>query len=503
MDLPWLRRALSLCLRPCASARYEARLFYGKVRRWLLGDHLWLPTTHPMSPELKAYGFVPWAVLILAILMLWVAGFAWYHLHCLRSDFTVAQSGSFHLAEHVPDKMLALSETLRGLGVPPNPVGIARFQSQAADMKLWLRTNRLSVTTAHQRELLGRIEAALDDYVATTTRLVQENPPGASSAPPNSVFERGEQEASPIPALTLELRTAEQAALVRFVEESRGSLRDLSYHVFVSVTVAIALGFAAFHLIQVARIAPLRAKLLQSHSIMEQQERLASLGTLAAGVAHEVRNPLTAIKVRLHSLKRATPGNASAADDLGVIQNEIKRLERFVGDFMQIASGSKPHIQTVAAVTLFEQLQRLLGPQLEAAGIRWQIEAPPEICVRADPQQLEQVLINLIQNAAENTPRGGSITLRAATSQARSPSGTTTGTVLEVADTGKGIPPEVAKRLFDPFFSTKERGTGLGLSVAAGIVHRHGGLIQYQTKVGQGTTFSIILPHTAASKHES
>jgi signal transduction histidine kinase len=456
-----------------------------------------------MNPELKAYGFVPWAVLMLAILMLWAAGFAWYHLECLRNEFRVVQSGTFHLAEHVPEKMLALNETLRGLGVPPDPAVLADFQRQAAEMKLWLRTNSLSVTTAHQRELLSRIEAALDDYVATTTRIVQENPRDASSAPPKSVLERVEQEASPIPALSLELRTAEQAALARFVEESRGSLRDLCYYVLVSVAVALALGFAAFHLIQVARIAPLKAELVQSHSIMEQQERLASLGTLAAGVAHEVRNPLTAIKVRLHSLKRATPGNPSAADDLSVIQDEIKRLERFVGDFMQIASTSKPQMQTVAATTLFEQLNRLLGRQLDAAGIRWQIEAPAEICVRADPQQLEQVLINLIQNAAENTPRGGSITLRAATCQTPFPSGTTAGTVLEVADTGKGIPPEVAKRLFDPFFSTKERGTGLGLSVAARIVHRHGGLIQYQTKVGQGTTFSIILPGPAASKHES
>lgn len=278
---------------------------------------------------------------------------------------------------------------------------------------------------------------------------------------------------------------------------------NLYTHVLVSVGVALVLALAILRLIHVARIAPLEAKLVQSHSILEQQEKLASLGTLAAGVAHEVRNPLTAIKVRLHSLKRATPGNPSAADDLGVIHDEIKRLERIVGDFLQFAHPSAPQMRTFAAATLFEQLKRLLGPQLEAAGIRWQIEAPPEVCVRADPQQLEQVLINLIQNAAENTPRGGSITLRAGTCQAPQHSGPAPGTVLEVVDTGKGIPPAVARRLFDPFFSTKESGTGLGLSIAAGIVGKHGGLIQYKTKVGLGTTFSVILPGAAESKHES
>ena len=154
-------------------------------------------------------------------------------------------------------------------------------------------------------------------------------------------------------------------------------------------------------------------------------------------------------------------------------------------------------MQTFAVSTLFERLQHLLGPQLEAAGLRWQIEAPPEILVRADPEQLGQVLINLLQNAADNTPRGGCITLRARTHQGRLPSGTAPGTVFEVTDTGKGIAPEVEKRLFDPFFSTKPTGSGLGLSIAARIVHQHGGTIQYRTSVGHGTTFTVILPGSA------
>ena len=123
--------------------------------------------------------------------------------------------------------------------------------------------------------------------------------------------------------------------------------------------------------------------------------------------------------------------------------------------------------------------------------------------MRADLQQIEQVLINLIQNAAENTNRGGSITLRAGTCQARWPSGMAAATVLEVADTGKGIAPEAAKRLFDPFYSTKKSGTGLGLSIAARIVEQHGGLLQYQSELGRGTTFSVILPAAEESKHGS
>jgi signal transduction histidine kinase len=454
-----------------------------------------------MIAKLKAYGLAPLVVLLAAVLMVWAGAFAWRNLNHLREVLSVVQSPSFHLAEHVSQKMLALNQMLRGLGVPPDPVVMADFQRQAAEMKLWVRTNRPSVTSAPQRDILDRIEAALDDYVMRTTRIVEENTRAASGAKPTSVLDQVEQEASPIPALALELRAAEQAALDRFVKDSRRSMGNLYFHVLVSVGVALVLGLAALRLIHVARIAPLQAKLVQSHSLLAQQENLAALGTLAAGVAHEVRNPLTAIKLRLNSLKRATPGNPSATDDLAVINTEIKRLERIVNDVLQFARPPAPRLQTFAARTLFEQLQHLLGPQLEAAGIRLQLEALPETTVRADPQQLQQVLMNLVQNAADNTPRAGSITLSAAACQAPLPSGTGPGTILEVTDTGKGIPPEVAKRLFEPFFTTKPTGTGLGLSIAARIVHQHGGLIQYRTRVGHGTTFSVILPSAVESNH--
>ena len=441
--------------------------------------------------------------MVLAVLMVWVGGWVWHQLDRLRKDFSVVQSESFHLAEHLEEKMLTLKETLRSLDIRPDPAVMADFRRQTADMKRWVQTNRSSVISAQQRDVLDRIEAAFDVYVMKVNPILEENMQVASSTKPRPVLERVEPEAAQVLGLARELRVAEQAALDGFVKDSRRSMGNLYTHILVSVGLAFVLGLAALRLIHIARIAPLKAELVQSHSILEQKEKLASLGTLAAGVAHEVRNPLTAIKVRLHSLKRALAGNPSANEDLSVIHNEIKRLERIAGDFLEFARPSAPRRQTFAAAVLFEQVKRLLGPQLEDAGIRWKIEAPPEVCVRADLQQIEQVLINLIQNAVESTERGGSITLRAGTCQTRWPSGTAAATVLEVADTGKGIAPEAAKRLFDPFYSTKTGGTGLGLSIAARIVEKHGGLLQYQTELGHGTTFSIILPGAEESKHGS
>jgi signal transduction histidine kinase len=114
--------------------------------------------------------------------------------------------------------------------------------------------------------------------------------------------------------------------------------------------------------------------------------------------------------------------------------------------------------------------------------------------IQVDPEQIKQVLINLVQNAADSIAHDGTITLRARQDRKPLSNGETDVVILEVTDTGKGIPPEIEKRLFDPFFTTKDTGTGLGLSIAAGIVQNHGGALQYQTHVHHGTTFGIVLP---------
>jgi signal transduction histidine kinase len=130
------------------------------------------------------------------------------------------------------------------------------------------------------------------------------------------------------------------------------------------------------------------------------------------------------------------------------------------------------------------------------------VEPAPKVWIQVDPQQMEQVLINLVQNAAESIERDGTITLRARSSVARLGGRSRPVVILEVADTGKGMPPAVQKRLFDPFFTTKESGTGLGLPIAARIVEKHGGVLQCHTEVGRGTTFGIVLPRMEKDKNE-
>jgi signal transduction histidine kinase len=244
-------------------------------------------------------------------------------------------------------------------------------------------------------------------------------------------------------------------------------------------------------------IAPLRVKLVESQALAERQEKLASLGMLAAGVAHEIRNPLTAIKAWLFiQQKNFQPGSAEQAD-AEIIANEVNRLERIVKDVLLFARPSEPHLKNLPAGEPLRQVQALLGPQLEKARIRLTCEDGISARINIDTQQIQQVLINLIQNAADSIGQNGTITLRARNGTPRRSDGLGETVILEVADTGKGISPEVEKRLFDPFFTTKESGTGLGLSIAARIVQKHGGALQYQTQQHRGTTFGIVLPKAA------
>lgn len=241
-------------------------------------------------------------------------------------------------------------------------------------------------------------------------------------------------------------------------------------------------------------IAPLRVKLSESRALGARQEKLAALGTLAAGVAHEIRNPLTAINVRLHSLKKHLIPDSSAYEDAQVIGHEILRLERIVQDFLQFARPAEPRFLTVSADSLLARVRALFGPQLEKTPIRLHLEAVPDIWLRVDPHQIEQVLINLIQNGIESMKSGGTITLRVRPGTARAAGRAHPVVILEVSDTGEGIVPQVRQRMFDPFFTTKEEGTGLGLAIASRIVEKHGGALECHSELRRGTTFSVVLP---------
>jgi len=233
---------------------------------------------------------------------------------------------------------------------------------------------------------------------------------------------------------------------------------------------------------------------LHAERLLEKQAKLASLGTLAAGIAHEIRNPLTSVKARLYTLDKHLEAPSLARKDAEIISTEVARLENIVQSVLNFARPSEPELKTICAQDLLREVHSLMASTLDDRRMQFTVEPGPDQFISADTSHLKQVLINLVRNAVEAIETEGTITLRARRSRATLEERDTEAVILEVADTGRGIPPEVEKRLFDPFFTTKETGTGLGLSIAARIVEKHGGVLQYQTRVGHGTTFGIVLP---------
>jgi two-component system nitrogen regulation sensor histidine kinase NtrY len=165
-----------------------------------------------------------------------------------------------------------------------------------------------------------------------------------------------------------------------------------------------------------------------------------------------------------------------------------------VQEFLQFARPSEPKLVTIFAGCLLDRMEALFGPQLERTSIRLRLETIPDVWVRADPHQMEQVLINLIRNAAESMDSGGEIALRVRGGTADLRDRAQPVVILEVRDTGKGISPEAQQRMFDPFFTTKEGGTGLGLAIAARIIENHDGALECRSELNRGTTFAILLP---------
>jgi len=234
-----------------------------------------------------------------------------------------------------------------------------------------------------------------------------------------------------------------------------------------------------------------RTDLKESQGRLVAAEKLAAVGRFAAAATHEIRSPLTSMKMWLYQLKQSVSGQPEAAHACAVLEGELSRLEDLATSFLQFSRPPSLKLGTHCVSEIVGRTLELARHRMEERDVRLvrAVESgmPP---VRADAHQLRQVLLNLLTNAADATPRGGVVRV----SESFEPGGNGhPEVVVRIGDEGPGIPDSVRERLFEPFVTTKPNGTGLGLAVASSIVAQHGGRIVLEDQEGPGAVFAVRL----------
>ncbi len=231
-------------------------------------------------------------------------------------------------------------------------------------------------------------------------------------------------------------------------------------------------------------------ELMESHQKLMRSERFAAVGEAAAYVSHEIKNPLMVIGGLSHQVARRLDDRPELQGKLRLILEEVRRLENFLGDLRDFTRPALPTKEKISLNQVIREVETLLESEIQKRGIEvvedLDSRLPP---VAADPNQMKQVLLNLMKNAMEALDGGGRIVVKSGAEEEQ--------VWFSVTDTGVGMPPDVLEKIFNPFFTTKEKGTGLGLAVIHKIITDHQGAISVESVPDQGTTFLVKLPMEA------
>ncbi len=236
------------------------------------------------------------------------------------------------------------------------------------------------------------------------------------------------------------------------------------------------------HVVALEDLTSIRAR----EEAMRRAEQLAAVGAMAAGLAHELRNPLASMS---GSIQLLSEGKAFAEDEqklMGIVLREADRLNGLVSDFLQFARPSPAQLEPVRLREVITSTLMLFSNDPARRGVEVTTELNGDPVLLADARQLGQLLWNLLANAADAMPGGGQVRIGARTESGR--------VELTVADSGPGIDRDALEHVFEPFYTTKEQGTGLGLAIVHSIVGGHGGQIEVESQEGLGATFRISLP---------
>jgi len=472
-------------------------------------------------------------VLLMALVLTTIGGglvTLWHNaaMDSLLTSLIDKNMASYQAAEGLETALLQQKGFLTYYFLDGNPRWLKEIAWYNRAFEEWLEKARKTAYTGAMREIVGQIDTKYHHYLVGREKVINLYREGKRQAGAKLHWEVRHQYVE-ILNLCRRYKLTNESAISRVRKESQARARFINVFALAAIPAVAILGVLLAYILIKQVLGPIRQLALETgpampvirvpdevkalssrvHSLIEDvdqaqielersQEHLlqsgkwAMVGKLAAGVAHSIRNPLTSVNMRLFSLKRSLAMSSSQQEDFEVISEEIRHIDTIVRNFLDFSRPPKLKMQRVSPSDVVDMALVLLRYRLESYGVEVKLNREqrlPEIW--ADPDQLKEVLVNLVLNACEVMVNGGVITIREE-EKGEPPLGP--AVVIRVSDTGPGIPDSVRDKVFQPFFSTKEEGTGLGLSIATRIIEEHGGRLELESTQKQGATFNITLP---------
>lgn len=362
-----------------------------------------------------------------------------------------------------------------------NSSWLKTLEERKKDFDSWFQKAQDVALTGNEKKILHDVSALYKTYDRQRNKAIRLYQSGNTAEAKNILLNDMRNTIDSLYQKCEDLILANEVLIAKAEVTSQGKVVRMTSLIWSTIVITLMLGSMTGFFI--------------SRKINEQLVRaakLASLGQLSANVAHEIRNPLTSIKMRLYSLKEGSKKDRALSEDLNVIDEEISRMEGTVNNFLDFARPPELNLQSADIGQILDGIVNLIAPKARSQNIVIQKQfhdVPLEL--KIDKEQIRQVFLNIMLNAIEAMPTGGTLKIEVARNEDKK-----SNKVLEIniRDTGTGIPPEIKNKITEPFFTTKTEGTGLGLFIAFRIVKMHKGSLDIDSHNGKGTTVTLRIP---------